>query len=193
MQRVDCTTCRQSEVLSHFGVRAAKWKCRYCGAGPVDGLEYVIRSGNHYLLTDHGLSFEDWVVDLGTASRHSFKWAEKFRVAQAKKNKIVEVYTLHSAMEFAQISSKSRLGLSWMGTFEQELFSLMKKDGKPIGEYTYLIPGVGCSKYHFASDGYRGAGMNAKEAARKFYKTNPPKLAKKPKRSRILKVREERA
>jgi transposase-like protein len=174
MQRTDCPVCRENEVLPYLGPRGQDWRCKHCNATPTQDAEYVILFGNQWLLADNGLSFVKWIENLGKATRHTFEWAEKFRVDQLEQNKRVDVYTLASATEYEQILGKGILKWLWMGEFEAELHQLMRDNNQPLNDYTYHIPGVGCTKYHFAIPDYMGRGMNAKEAARDFYANNPP-------------------
>lgn len=171
MQRLDCPVCREWEVLSFDGPRtAANWQCKKCAATVADCPEVIIRFGNHYLFADNGLTFEDYVNDAARATRHTFAWAEKYRLKMAAENKMVDLLTPESAMNSQENWRNNELGFRWMGRFETALYEIMEANGFPTDQYSYYIPGNGCSTYHYADKT-----LNAKVAAEKFFKQHKPR------------------
>lgn len=124
---------------------------------------YVIRFGNHWLLTDNVRTKIDWVSDRATASRHTRKWVDRFAADYAQDHKRVEVYTVEQAQAEADQERQRKLRTAYFYALESEVKRLAP-------DIDFYIPGVGCAAYCFAVDPNFAAGVTVQAAARVFLK-----------------------
>lgn len=124
---------------------------------------YVIRCGNHWLLTDDICTKVVWIRDRATASRHTHEWARRFAAAELKENRRVEVWTVEEAQALADADRLRRLRDAYFYALESEVTRLAP-------DIDFHIPGVGCAAYCFAVDSNFAAGITVHAAARVFLK-----------------------
>jgi hypothetical protein len=124
---------------------------------------FVIRFGNHWLLTDDVRTREEWVADRALASRHTREWAKQFAADYATDRKCVEVFTVEEVEALTERERRDRLRSAYFYALEAEIQQLAP-------DIDFYAPGVGCAAYCFAVDPNFGDGVTAQAAARVFLK-----------------------
>lgn len=124
---------------------------------------FVIRCGNHWLLTDEMRTKIEWIDDRAMASRHTLKWANGFAADELKENRRVDIFTVENAQALADDQRKCRLRAAYFYALEAEVMRLAP-------DIDFHIPGVGCAAYCFAVDPNFAAGVTVQDAARVFLK-----------------------
>ncbi len=124
----------------------------------------VIRSGNHWLLTDDIRTKTDWVSDRALASRHTPEWAQRFAADRAKQNQRVEVFTVEEAQALADRERNARLRTAYYYALESEVRRLAPR-------VDFYIKGCGCDAWVYAVDPNFAAGIPVAKAARNFVRS----------------------
>ena len=124
---------------------------------------YIIRCGNHWLLTDEVCTKVDWISDRAIASRHTREWANRFAADRLKQNSRVDIFTVENAQALANDERKCKLRSAYYYAMEAEINRLAP-------DIDFMIPGCGCCAWAYAVDPNFGAGVTVQAAARVFLK-----------------------
>lgn len=140
------------------------------------GTRYMIRYGNHWLLTDNMVTKVEWVDDLSVASLHQLEWAERFRDKMATECKTVTIINAADAIREAREESTRKLRSAYAYAFEAEIRRLAP-------DVNFHVPGLGCAAYWFGHDVPFANDVPVEKAAAEwltdYKRRNPTKFRKK--------------
>ncbi len=97
---------------------------------------YLIRFGNHWLMTDVHLTKVEWIEDRAVASRHSYKWACDFRTDMLRQHKTVKLILERDVEKMATDERHRRLKAAWLYAFEETVRTTYRSTYTSNGMWT---------------------------------------------------------